>query len=86
MTQRYKIVEGSQSGHCCFNYTIVDTTRPFMIRGQQYNNEYEIVCECHEEADAKLICDALNENEEFRAKVERLQVDNFALRYYIGET
>jgi hypothetical protein len=57
---RYKIVEGSQSAHCCFEYTIVDTTKPVMIGGEHYKNQFEPVCECFEEGEAKLIADALN--------------------------
>jgi hypothetical protein len=25
---RFVVIEGSQSGHCCFDYTVVDTDRP----------------------------------------------------------
>ena len=57
---KYKIVPGSQSCHCCFDFTVVDTSRPVMIRGEQYNGQFEPVCECFGEEDAKLICDALN--------------------------
>lgn len=60
---RYKIVEGSQSAHCCFEYTIVDTTRPFMVADKQYKGQFEPVCECLWEDDAKLICNALNAQE-----------------------
>lgn len=57
---RFKIVEGSQSGHCCFGLTIVDTTRPKMIGGKQYRDEFESVCECFEDVDASMIVAALN--------------------------
>lgn len=57
---RYKVVSGSQSAHCCFRFTVVDTTRPVMMRGQHYNDEFEPICECFEEADANQICAALN--------------------------
>lgn len=65
MTERYKVVEGSQSIHCCFDYTIVDTTKPEMIGGTQYrddNDELQWVeiCECFDEKSANLICKALN--------------------------
>lgn len=65
LTPRYKVVEGSQQGHgCCFDCTVVDTTKPVIIGGEHYEGrnglEYETVCETfgHEEAD--LICNALN--------------------------
>lgn len=60
MAERYKVVEGSQSAHCCFGATVVDTTRPVMIGGNQYNNEFEEVCECFDRADADRIAAALN--------------------------
>lgn len=56
----YKVIKGSQSNHCCFSYTVVDTRKPVMIGGEHYENEYEAVCETFEEDDAKLICNALN--------------------------
>ena len=64
MTRRYKIIPGSQSGHCCFEFTVVDTDRPwFNARGEPFTDEgeqlYEAICECYDEADAKRVCDAL---------------------------
>ncbi len=59
---RYKIVRGSQSYHCCFGSTIVDTTKPVMIGEYHYENQFEPVCECFEDKDAELICRALNLN------------------------
>jgi hypothetical protein len=60
VADRYKVVEDSQSGHCCFDYTVVDTTRPEMIGGEQYKDHFEAVCECFDREDADLICSALN--------------------------
>jgi len=57
---RFKIVEGSQSVHCCFDFTIVDTAKPYMIGGKQYNGQFETVCECFEKVDADMVCAALN--------------------------
>lgn len=57
---RYQVIEGSQSAHCCFDFTVVDVTKPLIIAGEQYRNEFESVCECFDEAAAKMICDALN--------------------------
>jgi hypothetical protein len=57
---RYKVVEESQSSHCCFSHTVVDTTRPDMVADKHYNNQYEAVCECFAEEDAILVCSALN--------------------------
>lgn len=52
---RFKIIEGSQSGHCCFEYTIVDTEKPTIVNGKD-----DSVCECFEKEQAELICKALN--------------------------
>lgn len=60
MSARYRVVEGSQSCHCCFDATVVDTTRPIMVGGRHFNNEYKEVCECLDIEDAQTIVDALN--------------------------
>lgn len=57
---RFKVVEGSQSAHCCFEYTVVDTLRPVMIGGQP---KCEALCECFNKADANAIAAALNKAE-----------------------
>ncbi len=58
--KRYKVVEGSQSSHCCFEATVVDTTKPTMIGGKQYGNQFDAVCECFTLEEAQLVCDSLN--------------------------
>ena len=64
MTTRYVVVDGSTSAHCCFVATVVDTDRPEMIGGEQWEDEgvpqYEAVCECFEPEDAERIAAALN--------------------------
>lgn len=57
---RYQVVDGSQSCHCCFVATVVDTTNPVLIGGKHYENHYEPVCECFDIEDARLIAKALN--------------------------
>jgi len=62
---RYAIYKGSQSAHCCFDATVVDTTKPTMIGDKHYQGMdgqfyYETVCECFSEEDAELVCKALN--------------------------
>ena len=61
---RYQVIKGSQSCHCCFEATVVDTSKPDMIGETQfvgqYGPEFEIVCECFDMADAEKICHALN--------------------------
>ena len=62
--ERFRIVEESQSAHCCFDFTVVDTSKPDIVGGKQYEGrfglQFEAVCECFERADAELICNALN--------------------------
>ena len=48
---RYKVLEGSESGHCCFEATVVDTMKPLFICGEP---KCEQVCECFALADAEL--------------------------------
>lgn len=55
--QRYKIVEGSQTSHCSFDYTVVDTNKP-------YFEKYEPICECFDKESAQLICNALNNHKD----------------------
>ena len=57
MKNRYVVIEGSESNHCCFSFSIIDTT------GQSEDSQ-NILAECFFEKDAKLICDLLNKNEE----------------------
>jgi hypothetical protein len=62
---KYQIFEGSQSTHCCFDATVVDTTKPEMVGGEQYKGEdgqlhYKAICECFNRDDAVRICEALN--------------------------
>lgn len=58
---RYTIVEGSKTGHCCFEASVVDTERKSKL-GDPYP-----VCECFSMNDAILIRDALNAQAEQRS-------------------
>lgn len=58
---RYKVVEGSQSAHCCFEATVVDTTKPVMIGGKQYKDQFDAVCECFDYSEAERIAQAMND-------------------------
>jgi hypothetical protein len=57
---RYEVVLGSQSEHCCFEYTVVDKTKPVMINGNHFNNQFETMCECFDKESADIICSGLN--------------------------
>jgi hypothetical protein len=54
VAERYEVVEGSESGHCCFEASVVDTTKPLRGKG------FEVMCECFEKENAELIARALN--------------------------
>lgn len=54
---RYQVIEGSQSCHCCFEWSVIDT------HDKQYRKEGQAVCECFEHQDAIAICEALNRAE-----------------------
>jgi hypothetical protein len=64
---RFKVVSYSQSAHCCFDFTVVDTEEPVVIHGEHYRDprtgdlQYEAVCECFTQENAKRVADALNE-------------------------
>ena len=58
---RFKVVSGSQSAHCCFDFTVVDTGRLHMYGPGRPADYYETVCECFCEAEARAIALALNE-------------------------
>lgn len=53
---RYQAIEGSQSGHCCFEGTVVDTREP----SKMGPDLFRITCECFDFADAEMIAAALN--------------------------
>ena len=61
---RYEVRKGSQSGHCCFEATVVDTSQPEMIGGKQYADkngpQFVAVCECYYMHEAEMIAAALN--------------------------
>lgn len=61
---RYIIMEGSISAHCCFEFSVLDTTKPEIIGGKHFEGlkgkHYEAVCECFDEKSAILICNSLN--------------------------
>ena len=61
---RFRVVDGSQSAHCCFAATVVDTTQPVMVGGEHYEGQFVAVCECFQEGKAKKIAEALNAAEE----------------------
>jgi hypothetical protein len=66
VTYRYQIILGSESGHCCFEFTVIDTERPVLnsigepVIDDEGRQLYEPVCECFEKKDAVLIRNALN--------------------------
>lgn len=63
MSNRYVAIEGSQSGHCCFEATVIDTQKPEIFNGKHYNNRYEAICECLDLDQAKEIAHAMNKGQ-----------------------
>lgn len=57
---KYQVVEGSESAHCCFGFTVVDTEQPLVRSGVIFAGRFVSVCECFEKKEADLICAALN--------------------------
>lgn len=53
---RFIIIKWSQSWHCCFSYTVVDT-RQWKEYGDYWKKS---MCETFKEQEAIDICDALN--------------------------
>lgn len=60
---RYEVIEGSESVHCCFGATVVDTERD-RFAGLNMPRRPHLMCECFDLEDAQRICDALNKLEE----------------------
>jgi hypothetical protein len=59
---RYKVVQGSESGHCCFDATVIDT---LFSEG----SDNHLVCECFEVEQANLIAKLLNAGHELMERV-----------------
>lgn len=51
---RYEVKEKSVSGHCCFEYSVVDT------ESTKKYAQFSAVCECYEREDADRIAELLN--------------------------
>ena len=54
MCKRYQVVKGSESGHCCFEATVIDTEK------KNVYGDPDWVCECFEPSRAHAITDAMN--------------------------
>ena len=52
---RYKVIPGSDSGHCCFEATVVDTHTPGCT-----GRPYTWICECFDLSWANALADAMN--------------------------
>ena len=65
MKERYKIVEDSESGHCCFSATILDTHQPEDLTKDDGTPYYYNLAECFYSEDAELIVKALHQQEEY---------------------
>lgn len=73
MSGRYKVLVGSQSGHCCFDYTVVDTLKPHPVYASQ--GLFDAICETFSEEEAHAVARALNAattNQAILARAARL--------------
>jgi len=65
MIGNYKVVEGSHSGHCCFEASVLDMSKPKYhcddVNMERDPIDYECVCECFSIEDANLICEILRD-------------------------
>lgn len=52
---RYRVTLKSESSHCCFKASVIDTQRPHEF----FVHKQHTVCECFDVEDARLICEAL---------------------------
>lgn len=60
---RYIIVDGSLSSHCCFQFTIVDTDAGKKPYGDYWERS---MCETFQRDEAEQICAALNKSNQER--------------------
>jgi len=69
---KFVVVNKSISSHCCFDATVMDTTKPvtYNVKGKEIQfidsegvAHFKPVCECFTMDDAILICKALNDLE-----------------------
>ena len=56
--KRYKVIDGSESAHCCFEATVVDTHNLDSV------GDPENIAETFDGPCARMICDALNATED----------------------
>lgn len=59
---RYTVEKGSDSGHCCFQWSVIDTSIVLGVHVSNDNYYYKCVCECCDEEDAENICNLLNKS------------------------
>lgn len=67
MTQRYKAIKDSQTAHCCFEATVVDTNKPRSL--YPGDEKFTDICECFDMEDAERIAAALNKMEGEKQRV-----------------
>lgn len=58
---RYRVTEESETGHCCFEASVLDTSAPDPRRdGSIIKESFDVVCECFTVEAAQKIAAALN--------------------------
>lgn len=63
--ERYVVLDESVSCEWNFTHTVIDTSKPIMLKGQHKEDSagrkaYESICECACQSDAELVCKSLN--------------------------
>lgn len=58
--ERYAVVEGSNSAHCCFDASVLDLHAPVYHSEGYWLGTYHAVCECLDTEDAERIASVLN--------------------------
>lgn len=59
---RYIVEKGSDSGHCCFKWSVMDTHTKELINEETGKYQLKCMCECFEKEDAENICNLLNKS------------------------
>ena len=65
---RYKVINDSDSAHCCFEASVIDTQTPTISSPGITIKDYTSICECMDIAQAHFIAKILNEKEHMQSK------------------
>lgn len=63
--KRFVAIEGSQSGHCCFEATVLDTHSETLRSENRPALHFDAICECFSIEDAEFIANKLNKTKKY---------------------